>query len=432
MQGTRVSSAENDKSVATAAPKLAYLVSQYPAVNHAFMLREIRELRRRGFVVEIASISPPDRTPERMTDEEREEAAQTFYVKSQPIVNVLGTHVSAFLSRPAKYLGGLLFALGLARGGVRKLAYQFLYFAEAVVVGEWMRRRGMTHVHVHYSTTVVLIASHIFPITISATMHGPDEFSDPEGSHLRKKIEVCKFVCAISDFGRSQLMRYCYYSDWQKLHVVRLGVDTENLRPSDSRSEPGPFRFLTAGRLAPVKGQHILLDAMAKVQSGRCDFVLHIAGDGPDRQDLEAHASRLGIGDRVIFEGFVNQDQLGLLYRKADAFVLPSFAEGLPVVLMEAMALGVPCISTWVNGVPELIRDGIDGLTVAPGDSDALAWAISYLIDKPEHREELARAGRKRAVEVVDLRTNVSRLAELFTEHLSMQPSMKAFGSSRV
>jgi glycosyltransferase involved in cell wall biosynthesis len=177
---------------------------------------------------------------------------------------------------------------------------------------------------------------------------------------------------------------------------------------------------LTAGRLAPVKGQHILLDAVAGlVERERKNIELHIAGDGPDRKGLEEHASKLGIQDKVVFEGFVNQDQLRELYQKSDVFVLPSFAEGLPVVLMEAMALGVPCVSTWVNGVPELIRDGIDGYTVAPGDSAALADAIERLMSDEGRRESLARAGRQRAEEVVDLSKNVGQLAALFEKYLT-------------
>ena len=395
--------------------RLAYLVSQYPAVNHAFMFREIRELRRRGFHIEVASISSPDRPLEKLTAEEKEEAATTFFVKAQPLSAVLRSQLSTLVARPLKYLSGLVSALRVG-GGWKGL----LYFAEAVVVGDWMSRRSLPHGHVHYSSTVGLIASRIFPVTISATMHGPDEFSNPEGFHLAEKIAVCKFVCAISDFGRSQLMRYSAHDEWEKLHVVRLGVDTNLLRPQPTHGTSPVFRLLTAGRLAPVKGQHILLDAIAGlVQRERKNIELHIAGDGPDRKGLEEHASKLGIQDKVVFEGFVNQDQLRELYQKSDVFVLPSFAEGLPVVLMEAMALGVPCVSTWVNGVPELIRDGIDGYTVAPGDSAALADAIELLMSDEERRESLARAGRQRAEEVVDLSKNVGQLAALFENYLT-------------
>lgn len=405
----------NGITEAAGSTRLAYLVSQYPAVNHAFMFREIRELRRRGFHIEVASISGPDRPLEKLTAEEKEEAATTFFVKAQPATSVLRSQVTTFLSRPVKYLSGLFSALHLG-GGWKGL----LYFAEAVVVGDWMSRRSLPHAHVHYSSTVALIASNIFPITISATMHGPDEFSNPEGFHLAEKIAACKFVCAISDFGRSQLMRYSTHEEWEKLHVVRLGVDTDLLRPQEDRNKSPIFRLLTAGRLAPVKGQHILLDAISGlIERGRKNIELHIAGDGPDRKSLEDHASKLGIRDKVVFEGFVNQDQLRELYRKSDAFVLPSFAEGLPVVLMEAMALGVPCVSTWVNGVPELIRDGIDGYTVAPGDSKTLADAIERLMSEDGRRGSLARAGRQRAEEVVDLSKNVGQLAALFEKYLT-------------
>ena len=420
---TRSSEMNEQPSRGTA--RIAYIVSKYPALNHAFMVREIRALREGGLQIEVASISEPDRHVSALTEEEKSEAAAAFYVKAQPIGQIFRAHASTFFSRPGSYCRGVLEALRLAKFHPRETLFHLFYFAEAVVVGDWMRRKELRHAHVHYATTVALIASKTFPVSISATLHGPDEFSNPAATHLKEKIEACTFVIAISDFARSQMMLHSDHSQWHKFHVVRLGVDASTLQRLEPRPDPQPFRLLCAARLAPVKGQHLLLDAIKLlVRRGR-NVVLHLAGDGPDRASLKEQTRQLGIEDRVIFEGFVNQDRMQRLYSQVDAVVLASFAEGLPVVLMESMSLGIPCISTWVNGVPELIRDGIDGLTVPPSDAGALADAIEKLSLDPALRSRISVAARARAKEVVDLTRNVSRQREIFNECLGIVPELR-------
>jgi glycosyltransferase involved in cell wall biosynthesis len=408
--------------------RLAYLVSQYPAVNHAFMLREINELRRLGSQIQVASISDPDRPPERLTSEEREAAAAVLYVKSAPKVAVLKAHLHALAVSPGSYLRGAYAALRLGSGSPQKSLRFLLYFVEAIVVGEWMCRAGLRHLHCHYSSNVALLAAKVFPITISVTFHGPEEFKDPAGFHLREKINACLFACAISDYGRSQLMLACDPSQWAKLEATRLGVDTAKLLPRDFRPNPKPFELLCAGRLAPVKAQHILISAMELLRREGWDVRLHLAGDGPDRASLQQRVNAAGLAQHVVFEGFVNQDEMQRLYQRTDIFVLPSFAEGVPVVLMEAMARGIACVATWVNGVPELIRTGLDGLTVAPGDPAALAHAVTRLMADVELRRGIEKRARQRAVEVADLEANVARLLEVFGRFLRYQRSEQRLG----
>jgi glycosyltransferase involved in cell wall biosynthesis len=174
------------------------------------------------------------------------------------------------------------------------------------------------------------------------------------------------------------------------------------------------------GRLVPAKGQHVLLAAVARLRASGRNLRLRLVGDGPDRASLQAAARRLSIEDAVIFEGAVNQDRIRDLYAKADVFALASFAEGIPVVLMEAMAMEIPCISTWITGIPELIRDSVDGLLVAPSDAEGLASAIARLMDDPELRARLGAAGRSRVIEKYDLRRNVARLADVFDARLGV------------
>jgi glycosyltransferase involved in cell wall biosynthesis len=214
------------------------------------------------------------------------------------------------------------------------------------------------------------------------------------------------------------MMLSCDYSQWKKLEITRLGVDTHSLLPEEFREHPEPLQLLCAGRLAAVKGQHVLLDAVRLLKEQCCPVHLHLAGDGEDRAALQNHVIATDLCDSVTFHGFLNQEKLRKLYAATDLFVLPSFAEGVPVVLMEAMALGIPCVATWVNGIPELIRNGIDGLTVAPGDAVGLANAIISCINDPRLRRQLSNAARLRATEIADLNRNVQHLAAIFAGYL--------------
>jgi glycosyltransferase involved in cell wall biosynthesis len=297
----------------------------------------------------------------------------------------------------------------------------FLYFAEAVIAGRWMMAEGYSHFHVHFSSTVGLLVTAVFPLTMSITLHGPDEFTDPAGFHLERKVSASSFVCAISHFARSQVMRFCDPSQWSKVEVSRLGVDTALYAPRTHRDQPDLFELICVGRLAPVKAQHVLLGAVSRLVRDGYRVRLRLVGDGPERGLLEARAVELGIESSVVFEGWRNQDAVLALYHQADIFVLASFAEGVPVVLMEAMAMEIPCVATWVAGIPELITDGAQGLLVAPSDEEGLARAIARLLDDPELRRRLGQAGRARVLEQYDLDTNFSRMAEIVRSRLTQK-----------
>jgi colanic acid/amylovoran biosynthesis glycosyltransferase len=400
--------------------KLGYLVSQYPAVNHTYLLREIRGLRSLGFELTVISIAPPDRPPERLTAEERAEAARTQTVKTAPLSRILAAHLATLASRPLAYFRGLAAALRLG-GGLRATLFNLLYFLEAVVAGRWLASAGVTHFHVHYSSTVGLLLTRVFPITMSVTFHGRAEFVDPAGFHLRRKVAASRFVCAISFFARSRIMMACEPVLWDRIEIARLGVDTESLAPAEFRPHPDPFEILSVGQLVPIKAHRLLLEALGRVVAEAPHVRLRLAGDGPERRDLEAMAADLGLRRHVIFEGMLNHDQVRELYRRADLFVLPSFEEGLPVVLMEAMSMQVACVATHVAGIPELIRHGLDGLLVAPSDTAGLAQAILELIRDPELRRRLGASARARVLECYRLDRSVATLAEIFRRRLGAQ-----------
>jgi glycosyltransferase involved in cell wall biosynthesis len=393
--------------------KMAYLLSQYPAVNHVFMLREVSFLRQLGLDIQVASIRSPDRDPASMTTAEQAETRSTYYVKSTGLFQLVLAHAHTLVSRPGHYIRGLAGAL---RHGP---LYGLFYFTEAVAVGYWMKRRELTHVHTHYAASVGFLVGRIFPVTLSIAFHGPAEFEDPAGSRLAEKVQASLFCCAISRYGVSQLMYACGYPEWPKVELTTLGVDPNRFQPRPFRPSPSPFRIVCAARLAPVKGQHVLIAAMAVlVKEGR-HIRLRFAGDGPDRIALRQDIEKRGLSDGVSFEGNVNQDKLLELYRESDALVLSSFAEGLPVVLMEAMAMEIPCVAPWVNGIPEIVTHETDGLLVPPGDAEALARAIGRLMDDAELRRTLGQRARLKILEKFDLRRNTEHLADVFRRRLN-------------
>jgi glycosyltransferase involved in cell wall biosynthesis len=403
-------------------PAIAYLVSRYPAISHTFILREVRRLRRLGIDVRVASVNVPDRAPDGLTAEEREEAASTFVVKRAGLLGVARAHARAVLTAPARYGRTLVAALRLSGGHPRRALYGLFYFIEAVVVSRWMADHRLSHLHVHFLTpaaTVGLLVSRLAPVTLSFTAHGPDEFYEASGHAIGAKVAEATFVCCIAHYTRSQLMKLSDPAHWSKLEVVRLGVDAGVFTPPGERTAGTPFEILCVGRLVPAKGQHVLLAAVRRLVASGRPVRLRLVGDGPARQSLEQAARDAGMAAHVVFEGAVNQDRIRQLYASADVFALASFAEGVPVVLMEAMAMEIPCVATRVCGIPELIRDGEDGILVAPSDDAELAEALGRLMDDPTLGRTLGRAGRARVRDRYDLDRNTARLAEVFRSHLA-------------
>jgi colanic acid/amylovoran biosynthesis glycosyltransferase len=392
--------------------RFACLIAQHPAINHAVILREVRLLRKH-FEIETISVRAPDRPIPQLSEEERDEAKRTFYVNPGGASAALKALAALLISSPVRFARGFAYTVKLAGFRWRPLGY----FAQAAMVGVFMRRKGLTHLHTHYSSTVALLVHRTFGFEISISFHGPDEFNDPAGFWIKEKVAACKFVRAISHFSRSQLMKSSAVSDWSKIEVVYMGVDPEAFPPRPFRSDPARVEIICVGRLAPVKAQHILIGAIDLVRREYPKVLLHMVGGGPDRKALEQEVAALGLDENVVFHGFTAQDQLDQLYRQADIFALPSFAEGVPGVLMEAMAMEIPCVSTWITGIPELIRNGVDGLLVAPSDVEAFAEAIRQLIADPELRRRIGAAGRAQVLNKFDLRKNSAALADVFRRY---------------
>jgi colanic acid/amylovoran biosynthesis glycosyltransferase len=400
--------------------RLVYLLSRYPAVSHTFFLSEVRQLRDLGFDIDVASINEPDRMGSALSAAEAEEAAHTFYIKSTGATWAASIAAKTFFLRPRVFMRGLIAALRLGRWDPGATIYALFYFAEALVLGDWMRLRKHHHIHIHFSgpvATVGMITSIAWRIPYSLTVHGPDEFYEVDKLYLRQKVENASFIICISNFCRSQVMRTVGPEHWNKMQVVRLGVDASIFAPRRKVREANcKTEILCVGRLVPSKGQLILLQAAEDLTSKGFSVRVRLVGDGPDRRHLEAFANQGKT--EVIFEGSKSHEEVRRLLADADFFVLASFAEGVPVALMEAMAMEIPCVSTNIAGIPELIRDGLDGLLVPASSVESLAAAIQRLIDDPALREGLAVAASKRTLEFYNLKGNICILAHILDQRV--------------
>ncbi len=409
--------------------RLAYLVSQYPTSTHTFVLREIRGLRALGFDIEVISIRRPDRDRTALRPEELEEWKLTRSVLGAGAGAIFGRHGWAILRHPLGWFRGLVQAIRMAGPDARRLLPHLFYFAEAVVAGSMIESRGLSHVHTHFSSTVALLVSCIFPITWSATIHGSAEFEDIAGFRLAEKVARAKFIIAISQFGASQLMWASGPEHWGKIHVARLGVDPAVFKPLTRSADPRPFRVVSVGSLVPVKAHRLLIEAVEQViRECGPGIVLTLVGDGRERDSLERIVRAKGLDEAVLFAGSCNQDRVIEFYNSSDAFAMASFAEGIPVVLMEAMATGLPSVAPRITGIPELIRDEIDGLLVTPASAGGLAQALVRLIRDAALRERLGRSARERVVADYNLERNIPKLSDIFRRYLTSDAASRAQG----
>lgn len=402
---------------------VGYLASHYPAVSHTFVMREVTALRRLGVEIETMSIhrAGPE---ELLTHADREAESTTFSVLPTSARRMLRIHARALARRPSRYVGTLLRAIRLSPPGVRGHLWQLFYFVETMAIVERCLARGVRHLHAQFAdgaTDVALLVTHYLgpDASWSLAVHGPVEFRDLARNRLQAKVRDARFVQAISYFGRSQILSLLDEADWGKVHVVRCGVDPTVYSPDgpDSPEPPGGrFRILCVGRLVPWKGQSLLVEATARLVELGIDAHLTLIGDGPKRAELETLADRCRIPDRVTLLGAVGQDEIRAHYERADAVCLPSFAEGVPVVLMEAMALQRPVVSTRIMGIPELVEDGVEGLLVPPGDLGSLVRALERLAEDRELGERIGRAGRAKVLAEFDVRDSAKQLRALFDE----------------
>ena len=393
--------------------RLAYLTSLYPASSHTFIRREVEALRKLGFDIDTYSVRPPS-AAEIANDLDRVEADRTFYLLRQPLTAFVAAHFALLFTRPASYLEALGTALSHRQPGARGLLLGIAHFAESVLLARKLQTRGTKHLHNHFANsaaTVGLLAAKLIGIRWSFTMHGISETDYPAGLMLGRKIDRADFVACVSWFGRAQGMRIVDPGSWDKMHVVRCGLPFDRVPEKKSASE-SLDTIICVGRLSPEKGQAGLLQCFAKLSAKHPKLNLRLVGDGPDRPALESLAEELGI--QVSFAGRLSETDTLAAIAESDLLVLPSFMEGLPIVLMEAMAIGVPVIASRVAGIPELVEHEMSGLLFAPSDWDQLEQQIERLIADRSLREAVAKRGKVKVSEEFVASKSAERLGQLF------------------
>ena len=364
--------------------RLAYLTPQYPKVSHTFIRREIQALEARGHSVLRISIRRPDGSLTVDAADEAERARTIFCLAAGPR-RLLGAVASTCLRRPLRSLGALRRALGMGMSSERGLVAHLAYWVEACFVLSLLARERVEHLHVHFGTNAATVALFVRAMggpSFSMTVHGPDEIDSPIGHRLREKIEASAFTVGISHYTVAQLRRWVSPELWSKLHVVRCSVDEVFL--SDSVPVNGASRtFLCIGRLCAQKGQLTLIEAFAAVARDVPDAKLVLAGDGEMRPEVEQAIRRWNLDDAVEITGWLDEANIRARLRACRVMVLASFAEGLPVVLMEALAMRRPVISTFIAGIPELVRLGENGWLVPASDVESLANAMRQALACP-------------------------------------------------
>jgi len=406
---------------------VAYLVNQYPHTSHSFIRREIAAVEATGLSVRRFSIR---RSMGELVDPaDLAEAQRTRFILSARPASLLLAAARRALTRPLRFLRALTTACAMGWRSDRGVARHLAYLAEACVLCNWLAEVKIRHIHAHFGTnaaTVAMLCGLVDGVSFSFTVHGPEEFDRPQMLALARKIEHASFVVAISDFGRAQLMRWCEPAHWPKIHVVRCGVDDGFLA-----AEPAPLpaapRLVCVGRLCEQKGQLLLVEAVAALQREGIAAKVVLVGDGPMRGHIESLARRLGVENLIQLVGWQSGQRVREEIAGSRALVLPSFAEGLPVVIMEALALGRPVISTYVAGIPELVKPGINGWLVPAGSVSDLAAAIREALGTPiERLSEMGQAGARLVAERHNASIEAGKLATLFREALARHSSTEA------
>ncbi|WP_353153172.1 glycosyltransferase [Herminiimonas fonticola] len=402
--------------------RIAYLINQYPKVSHSFIRREILALERQGLAIHRFSLRGWE--GDLVDAEDFVERERTRYILQRGVFGLLRSVIEIKLTSPIRYIKALALAFRMSRRADRSLPYHLIYLAEACRLALWLKRDGITHLHAHFGTNsaeVAMLASELSGVPYSLTIHGSEEFDKPEFIGLPEKLRRATFVAAITSYCRSQLYRSLPYAQWDKVHIVHCGLEPAFYNNVDMTLPERP-RFICVGRLCEQKGQQILVEAAAILARKGIAFELVLAGDGEMRREVEALIAKHSLQSRVRITGWISSDQVKQEILDSRAMVMASFAEGLPVVIMEAMSLQRPILSTWITGVPELVIDGENGWLYPPGSAEELAQAMERcLATSAEELTRMGRLARARVLERHDIDHEVARLQQLFQQALQPQ-----------
>ena len=396
--------------------RLAYFTNTYPRATDTFIRHEVIGLRKRGFDVLTYSVRKAGDEND-VDDEVISEKRQTKYILPFNFFRIIYLTILFALRKPRLFVITSRLALKTSRPGAKGHVLQFAYFLEALTLAKHLIDDGIEHLHNHLgdnSGTVTLLAAQIAEVPYSISIHGPHIFFDGLHWALGEKTKHAKFISCIGHFCKSQMMLYSNKDDWSKFNIIRCGVDLDQFtyRTPEERVR----KLVYVGRLAAEKGVPILFESLSILKEKRYDIELELIGDGEDRPFLEELAKEIGIEDMITFAGFVGRTGVAEALKASDVFVLPSFAEGIPVSLMEAMAMGVPVIATYVGGVTELVTHRKTGQIVSASDPIALADAIAFYIDNPDTCKEISRNARSFVEVEFNIDDQVDKLSKLFSQ----------------
>jgi glycosyltransferase involved in cell wall biosynthesis len=393
---------------------VAYLVNQYPKVSHSFIRREILSLEAHGIRVERFAIR--DCGSELVDEVDISELRKTHVLLKEPPLAIAAALLKTIINRPIRFISALQLAFRVGRRSERGILLNLVYLVEACTFLQRLVSLDITHVHAHFgtnSTTVAMLCHALGGPSYSFTVHGPEEFDKVEAIALPEKIRRAKFVVAISSFGRSQLYRWTALDDWSKIHIVHCGID-QSFRSAFSAISENP-QLVCVGRLSAQKGHLLLLEAARLLLEDGINFKIVLVGDGELRSQLEARIDDYGLGSYFEITGWASSSEVRKYINSSRAMVLPSFAEGLPVVIMESLALGRPVITTYIAGMPELVESGVCGWMVPAGDVQDLAKAMrEVLIADISELENMGKIGIERVLQNHDIAIETQKLAKLF------------------
>ncbi|WOI54516.1 glycosyltransferase family 4 protein [Parvularcula sp. LCG005] len=399
--------------------KVAYLINQYPSVSHTFIRREINALERQDIEVERYAIRVPPQVTDSAADAAEEKRTRRILGGGKgPLIK---SALATLLKSPGGTLSSLARALKMGAKSESGLVRHLFYWGEALVVADWLRRDKVHHIHAHFGTnsaTVAMLAAPLADASYSITIHGPEEFDKPALIHLPDKIEGSAFVAGVSSYGSSQLRRLVPYELWDKIKVVHCGISRQYYAGVESKSYDNRT-FVSVGRLSEQKGQATLIEAAGILKRAGHDFHIRLVGDGDLRAVLEKQIRAEGLEQYIMLVGWASPKKVKEEVLAARAFLLPSYAEGLPVSIMEALALKTPVITTYVAGIPELVKDGINGWLTPAADAAALAEAMQAALETdPTTLEMMGADGRSRITERHDVDREAEKLADYFGDAL--------------
>jgi glycosyltransferase involved in cell wall biosynthesis len=404
--------------------RVAYVMTHYPKLAQTFIANEIEGVRAQGISVQCFAMNPAE-AAELAHPGAAEQAAGTIYLKPAFAAGLL-VLAGQSLRHPIAIARVWAKAVRSGGGQPKRVARRLAHLVQAALVAQTAKEQGITRLHAHFGlapATIVWLASAIAAahgrnLPFSFTIHGYHDFVDAAESRLDLKLRDAASVLCISDFTRAQLCLITPPQYWAKAQVARCGVDLDALafRPPAPLVAGKVPVVMALGRLSPEKGFPILIDALAKLAADGLPMAARLVGDGPMRAELEAKVKAAGLADRVHFVGEVPPDAVRAELAGADIFCMASFSEGLPVSIMEAMAAGVPVVTTWIAGIPELAENDVTALTIPPARVDALAAALRRLASEPELGPRLANAARTRVAALHDKKMCAAVVANALRE----------------